>query len=179
VVAAGGDRPVPAPRHGGRGIVAAGLAGGVTNGLIGAWGPVVTPVLLHRDGIEPRVAIGSANTAEIAVAVTASGSLLASLGGAGVDAGMLVAMLVGGVVAAPVAAWAVKRLAARLLGVGAGALLLFTNVRELCGLNGVGAARWGLYALVAAACALAALRPRLARRSAPAASSDETTAAAA
>ena len=58
--------------------------GGVTNGLIGAWGPVVTPFLLQR-GLAPRFAIGSVNTAEVAVAVVASGSLLASVGGGGVD----------------------------------------------------------------------------------------------
>ena len=41
-----------------RGTAVAGAAGGVTNGLIGAWGPVVTPFLLHR-GLAPRYAIGS------------------------------------------------------------------------------------------------------------------------
>ena len=30
-------------------------------GLVGAWGPVVTPVLLHK-GIEPRYAVGSLST---------------------------------------------------------------------------------------------------------------------
>src|ERR671917_464207 len=107
---------VAGPRYSHRGITSAALAGGVTNGLIRAWGPVVTPVLLHRDGLEPRVAIGSVNTAEIAVALTASGSLLASLGGAGVELGTVLAMLIGGCVAAPVAAWLVRHLAPRLLG---------------------------------------------------------------
>ena len=39
--------------------------GGVTNGLVGAWGPVVTPFLLHR-GVPPRISIGCVNTAEVA-----------------------------------------------------------------------------------------------------------------
>lgn len=147
-----------------KGIAAAALAGGVTNGLIGAWGPVVTPVLLHREGLEPRVAIGSANTAEIAVALTASGSLLASLGGAGVEAGTLIAMLLGGVIAAPVAAWFVRRLPARILGVGAGTLLALTNVRELSGHAGIGVARWAYHADVVAGCVLAAVRPRITAR---------------
>jgi hypothetical protein len=135
------------------GIVVAAFAGGITNGLIGAWGPVVTPVLLSRDDVEPRVAIGSVNTAEIAVAVAASGSLLASLGGAGVDAGILVAMLVGGTLAAPVAAWAVRRIAPRQLGAGAGGLLLITSIRELGG-SSIGLARWPIYAAVVATCLL-------------------------
>lgn len=61
-------------------VVAA--AGGLTNGLVGAWGPVVTPFLLQR-GLAPRYAVGSVNTAEIAVAFVASGSLLASVGAGG------------------------------------------------------------------------------------------------
>lgn len=132
------------------GIVFAAFAGGITNGLVGAWGPVVTPVLLSRSDLEPRVAIGSVNTAEIAVALTASGSLLASMGGDGVDAGILAAMLVGGVLAAPLAAWTVRRLPPRLLGIGAGGLLLLTSVRELAGAADVGLGRWVAYAAIVA-----------------------------
>jgi uncharacterized protein len=138
----------------------AAFAGGITNGLIGAWGPVVTPVLLSRRGLEPRVAIGSVNTAEIAVALTASGSLLASLGGAGVDAAKLAMMLLGAVLAAPLAAWVVRHLAPQLLGIGAGALLLVTNVRELATSTDLGLVRWAAYAAVAAACVAALRRTR-------------------
>lgn len=35
-----------------RGVEVAATAGGITNGLVGAWGPVVTPYLLHR-GVPP------------------------------------------------------------------------------------------------------------------------------
>ena len=55
------------PDYDQRGVKVAATAGGVTNGLIGAWGPIVTPFLLHR-GLTPRFAIGSVNTAEVAVA---------------------------------------------------------------------------------------------------------------
>jgi uncharacterized membrane protein YfcA len=150
----------PAGSYDRRYIGLAALVGGVTNGLIGAWGPVVTPVLLSRKGLAPRVAIGSVNMAEIAVALTASGSLLASLGGAGVDAGKLVAMLVGGVLAAPLAAWCVRHLEPRLLGIGAGGLLLITNVRELAGSANVGPARWAVYLVVVVATAALVWRTR-------------------
>lgn len=151
-----------------RGIGLAALLGGVTNGLIGAWGPVVTPVLLHRDGLEPRVAIGSVNTAEIAVALAASGSLAASLGGAGVEADALGALLVGGVVAAPLAAWVIRYLAPHVLGVATGGLLVLTNLRQLTGSAGIGDGRWGVYGVAAALCVVAVLRPRLAERAAAA-----------
>jgi len=137
--------------------------GGVTNGLVGAWGPVVTPFLLHR-GLPPRYAIGSVNTAEVAVAIVAAGSLLASLGRDSIDGWTVLAMLLGGVVASPLAAWLIKFVPARLLGLAVAALLLMTNVRELAGQLGIGPARWIGYALVVVAVALAALRPRLTRR---------------
>src|SRR5687767_3416116 len=87
-----------------RGVEVAAAAGGITNGLVGAWGPVVTPFLLHK-GLLPRFAIGSVNTAEVAVAVVSAGSLVATIGGGGLDGGVVVAMLTGGVIAAPLAAW--------------------------------------------------------------------------
>ncbi len=147
-------------RYDERGTAVAAAAGGVTNGLVGAWGPVVTPFLLHR-GLAPRYAIGSVNTAEVAVAVVASGSLLASVGGGGIDLPIVLAMLSGGVLAAPVAAWTIRFLPARGLGVAVAALLFLTNIRELASAAGIGAGRWAAYALAMVACGYAALRPRL------------------
>jgi len=146
-----------------RGTGAVAAVGGVTNGLVGAWGPVVTPFLLQR-GLPPRYAIGSVNTAEVAVAVVASGSLLASVGGGGIDVGVVLAMLAGGVLAAPLAAWVIRYLPARAMGVAVGGLLSFTNARELLSDTDVVGLRWAAYAMIALACAFAALRPRLARR---------------
>ena len=144
-------------------MTVAATAGGVTNGLVGAWGPVVTPFLLHR-GLPPRDAIGSVNTAEVAVAVVVSGSLLASVGGDGIEGGTVLAMLIGGVIASPLAGWLIRFVPVRLLGLAVAALLLLTNVRELAGQLDIGAARWIGYAAVAVAVALAALRPWLTAR---------------
>lgn len=143
-----------------RGVPAAAAVGGVTNGLVGAWGPVVTPFLLHK-GVPPRYSIGSVNTAEVAVATVAAGSLIASLGSGGLDVAVVVAMLGGGVVAAPLAAWVVRLVPPRLLGVAVGGLLLLTNTRELVNWRGVEDARWWFYALALALVALAAVRVRL------------------
>ena len=136
----------------------AATTGGITNGLVGAWGPVVTPYLLHR-GIAPRFAIGSVNTAEVAVATVASGSLLASVGGGGVDPATVLAMLIGGVIASPIAAWSIRFVPARALGLGVAALLLMTNLRELAGWADIGAPRWLAYGAVVVATTAAALRP--------------------
>jgi uncharacterized membrane protein YfcA len=141
-------------------VAVCGAAGGVTNGLVGAWGPVVTPFLLHR-GVPPRIAVGSVNTAEIAVAVTAVGTLLGSMGGAGVELAMVAAMLVGGVAAAPLAALVVRVIPARLLGVAVAALLLLTQTRELLRTGTIPDAPAIVYGAILVAVGAAALRPRL------------------
>lgn len=161
----GDDEPLQGQpvRYDERGTALAATAGGVTNGLVGAWGPVVTTFLLQK-GVAPRYAIGSVNTAEIAVALVASGSLLASVGGGGVNFAVVAAMLAGGILAAPVAAWSIRFLPARGLGVAVAALLFLTNIRQLSESIGIGAERWVAYGLVALACGYAAVRPRLALR---------------
>jgi uncharacterized membrane protein YfcA len=124
---------------------------------------VVTPFLLQK-GVAPRYAIGSVNTAEVAVAVVASGSLLASVGGGGIDLKVVVAMLAGGMIAAPFAAWSIRFIPARGLGVAVGGLLFLTNIRELASVVGLGAERWFAYLAVVLACGFAAVRPRIAVR---------------
>jgi uncharacterized protein len=117
------------------GVAIAALLGGVTNGLVGAWGPIVTPYLLNR-AVRPRFAIGSVNTAEVAVASASAFTLIGSLGVAGVDGRVLLAMLAGGVVAAPLAAWVIRYVPARPMGVAVAVLLLMTNARQLVGWTG-------------------------------------------
>jgi uncharacterized membrane protein YfcA len=124
-----------------RGVEVAALIGGVTNGMIGAWGPVVTPFLLHR-GVDPRYAIGSVNTAEVAVASVSVFSLIASLGRGGVDITVVAGMLVGGVIAAPLAAWSIRFVPPRPMGVAVAGLLLLTNARELATWGGIASGPW-------------------------------------
>lgn len=151
--------------YGERGTKIAALVGGITNGMIGAWGPVVTPYLLHR-GVRPRYAIGSVNTAEIAVASASAFSLIASMGRGGFNVAVVVAMLLGGVVAAPVAAWLIRYVPARPMGIAVAALLLITNTRELGAWSGLGSGpwMWAIYAGVVGAIALAVATPRLRAR---------------
>jgi len=151
-----------APQFDVPGVEIAGFAGGVTNGLVGAWGPVVTPFLLHR-GLPPRYAIGSVNTAEVAVAVVSAGTLITALGRGGIDTGFLLAMLIGGVVAAPLAAYCVRLVPARLLGLAVAGLLLLTQTRELAAAYDLPGSRWIAYATIPLVVGLAALRPRISR----------------
>jgi uncharacterized membrane protein YfcA len=144
-----------------RGVVPCAAVGGVTNGLIGAWGPIVTPFLLHR-GLSPRFAVGSVNTAEVAVAAVAAGSIFGAAGEAAPNWQIVTAMLAGGVIGAPVAAWSVRHLPARPMGLAVAALLLLTNARELGRWYELGGSTWFAYGAIVVLVALAALRPRLA-----------------
>lgn len=120
----------PAQQVAGVGLSVAGFCGGLTNGLIGAWGPLVTPYLLHR-GVAPRYAIGTVNTAELLVAIVSAVSLLSSFGRGGFDMRIIFAMLLGGVIAAPVAAWVIRHIPARPMGIATAILLLLTNSKEV------------------------------------------------
>jgi uncharacterized membrane protein YfcA len=97
----------------------------------GGWGPVATPALLVDGRLEPRRVIGSIDTSEFAVSAAASLGFLLGLGSAGINWGFAIALLAGGVVAAPLAAYLVRVAPTHLLGVAVGGMILLTNSRTL------------------------------------------------
>lgn len=97
----------------------------------GGWGPVGTPALLASGRMEPRKVIGTIDTSEFLVAIAASLGFLFGLGGQGVVWWMALALLLGGVIAAPIAAWLVRHLPPRLLGSAAGSTIVLVNLRSL------------------------------------------------
>ena len=109
-----------------------GLVGGfmdATGG--GGWGPVGTPALLASGRIAPRKVVGSIDTSEFVVSVAASIGFLVSLGTAGIDLAQVLALLAGGLVAAPIAAWLVRKVPPRVLGSLVGGIIVLTNVRTI------------------------------------------------
>jgi uncharacterized membrane protein YfcA len=97
----------------------------------GGWGPVGTPAILASGRLEPRKVIGSIDTSEFLVAVAASIGFFVGIGTAGIDLLWAAALLAGGLVAAPIAAWLVRHVPPRVLGSAVGGLIVFTNVRTL------------------------------------------------
>jgi uncharacterized membrane protein YfcA len=97
----------------------------------GGWGPVATPALVSGGRLEPRKVIGSVDTAEFAVSGAASLGFLVAIGASGIHWGFALALLAGGLVAAPFAAYLVKIAPAYLLGVAVGGVILLTNTRTL------------------------------------------------
>jgi uncharacterized membrane protein YfcA len=126
----------------------------------GGWGPVGTPTLLASGRMEPRKVIGSVDTGEFLVALGASLGFLVSLSWSQVPLSLVLLLLAGGLFAAPLAAWLVKHLAPRKLGVIVGAAILLTNARTLASTFGVnGAWRTAMYlAIVAVVGAVATWR---------------------
>lgn len=97
----------------------------------GGWGPVATTTLLARTATPPRQVIGSVDASETAVALAASLGFLITMGSDAFNVAWLLALMAGGVIAAPLAAWLVYRMPAHLLGVFVGGLIIATNVRTL------------------------------------------------
>jgi uncharacterized membrane protein YfcA len=97
----------------------------------GGWGPVATPSLLVSGRMAPRKVIGSVDTAEFIVAASASVGFLIGLGSGGFVLPMVGALLVGGLIAAPIAAWLVRAMPSQLLGAVVGGLIVLTNARTL------------------------------------------------
>jgi uncharacterized membrane protein YfcA len=100
----------------------------------GGWGPVVGSTLLAR-GNEARFTIGTVNAVEFFVTLTASIVFLLTLG---VSHWQIVAALaLGGVIAAPLGGFLLKRLPARWLLVVVGLLVIGLSARTLVHYFGV------------------------------------------
>jgi uncharacterized membrane protein YfcA len=148
----GGRRPEFKGKLSAAFLAPVGLVGGALDAIGGGgWGPVGTTSLLSSGRVSPRRAVGSVSASEFVVAVGGSLGFLSALGSAGIHVGFVVALLAGGVVAAPLAAWLVKHLPARVLGVAAGGLILLTNSQTVLEAAGAGGGLVRAGALVLAA----------------------------
>lgn len=141
----------------------------------GGWGPVATPTLLSTGKLDPRKVIGSVSASEFAVALAASLGFLAGLSGAGIDPLTVVGLLAGGVVAAPFAAYLVRRVSLPLLGALVGGVILVTNTRTIIRAFDVEQV-WIYVVLAVIWAALIALAVRKNREQKAAASAEATTA---
>ena len=125
-------------RPGKRFLAPLGLIGGfidATGG--GGWGPVTTPALLANGRMAPNRVIGTMNTAEFLVAVAASVGFLIGLGLSALNFEILIPLMIGGIIAAPIGAWIAHRMPMRIMGVTVGGMIIFTNSLTLMKAFGV------------------------------------------
>ena len=97
----------------------------------GGWGPIATPSLILSENHEPRKVVGSVNVAEFFVTIAAAITLLIRIGPKAYQWGIVVALLIGGAIAAPVGAWVCHKLPTRALGILIGGILIVLNARTL------------------------------------------------
>jgi uncharacterized membrane protein YfcA len=113
-------------------LIPLGLVGGFVDATGGGgWGPVATSALLTDGRLAPNRVIGTVSASEFAVAVAASLGFLVGVGASGVRFDYVVALLLGGMIASPIAAYLVRHLNSRFLGVIVGGFICFTNARIL------------------------------------------------
>ena len=91
----------------------------------GGWGPVVTSNLLIQ-GADPRKVVGTVSAVEFFLTVTVSLAFIYRLGFADL-AGATLGLLIGGLIAAPIGAWAAKRIPAKAMLIMVGTVLTLTS----------------------------------------------------
>lgn len=120
-------------QHSGGFLAPVGTLGGflsATGG--GGWGPLTVTTLMTTGKTTPRRVIGSVSASEFLVSIAASLGFLFGMGDQLREMGLIVlGLLVGGVIAAPFAAWLVARVNAVVLGTFVGGLLVFLNLLRM------------------------------------------------
>lgn len=103
-----------------------GLVGGFLDAAGGGgWGPVVTSNLLIQ-GADPRKVVGTVNSVEFFLTLTISAAFIYHLGFADV-AGATLGLLIGGMAAAPIGAWAAKHFPPKTMLILVGIVLTLTS----------------------------------------------------
>jgi uncharacterized membrane protein YfcA len=113
-------------------LIPLGLVGGFFDAIGGGgWGPIVTTTLV-AGGNTPRFAIGSVNSAEFFVTMFESITFFAMIGALLVQHWeKIVGLIIGGVLAAPLAAYICKRIPSRALMILVGLLIIGLSIRTL------------------------------------------------
>jgi len=115
----------PKPREA-KNVAGLGLLGGFLDAAGGGgWGPVVTSNLLVQ-GVEPRRVIGTVNSVEFFLTIAVSATFIAHLGIADL-LGATLGLIIGGVAAAPIGAWAARRIPLKPMLIFVGAVLAATS----------------------------------------------------
>jgi len=105
-----------------------GLAGFLDASGGGGWGPVATSTLVGA-GYAPRETVGSVNATEFFVTLAAATTFFVELGAAPLQ--HLLPLVLGGMLAAPLGGWAVKRVPARGLMIAVGTLIVALSLFQL------------------------------------------------
>jgi len=110
-------------------VISLGFVGGLFDAVGGGgWGPIVASTMVGQ-GTRPRITIGSTNTAEFFVTLTVSITFLTTIGFERWP--IILGLIVGGVLAAPLAAYIVGSLPDRTIMFFVGALICLLAALEI------------------------------------------------
>ena len=114
-----------------RGLMPLGFAGGFFDAAGGGgWGAIVTSSLLAQ-GTTPHFTIGSVNLTEFLVTVSASATFFFTIGLTHWP--IIIGLVVGGAIGAPLAAYLVRRIDSHILMLMVGVLIILLSIRNLVG----------------------------------------------
>ena len=124
------QRKLAAKPHSKTFLAGLGLFGGFVDATGGGgWGPVTTSTLMSAGRSEPRRIVGTVNTAEFLVTLAATlGFAIGMWNDLVANLAAVLALLAGGVIAAPIAAWLVNRMNPIALGGLVGSLIVALNL---------------------------------------------------
>lgn len=106
-----------------------GLLGGFFDAIGGGgWGPIVTSTLVS-DGKNPRKTIGSVNAAEFFVTISEVVAFFALL--SQFNWSVIIGLIIGGSLAAPIAALITKKIPAKVLMISLGCIITFLSIRMI------------------------------------------------
>jgi uncharacterized protein len=106
-----------------------GFVGGFLDSIGGGgWGAMVTTTLIAK-GVKPRYAIGTANAAEFFVTVTVTATFIATIGL--ILWPVILGLIIGGIVAAPFAAYATKNIPEKPAMLVVGVVVIILSLRNL------------------------------------------------
>lgn len=107
-----------------------GVVGGAIDAIGGGgWGPICTSTIISARNADPRKTVGSVNAAEFLVTLVITITFAVALGVETFLWYITVPLLIGGVIAAPLSAYACRNVPAGHLGVAIGIILIALNLR--------------------------------------------------
>ena len=109
-------------------LAGVGAVAGFLNALSGAYGPFATAAVMLTRRARPYFAVGTVSIAEVFVAIAVVSTLVTETGMAIVPWSVAIALSLGAVLTAPIAAYACQRLPRRVLILGTGLALIGLNV---------------------------------------------------
>jgi len=112
-------------------LVPLGYAAAFTDALGGGgWGPIATTTLVANN-VKPNKAIGSVNFAEFFVTTAEAITFLILIGPDNFNWLIVLGLIGGGIICAPIAAWLCKKVPQRILGILVGITVMTLSVRMI------------------------------------------------